>query len=192
MARVRKPQPTLESICFSTPEQKVLRFLLSEPTTTFTPRVISSKLKGIRGLGGIDGIMKILAQFGELGLVEFCDNQRSVRLRDDAPSIKILKTFTALCDLDGLRSLLEPISTKGILFGSRAEGKAASDSTYDLCVVSDSPEQVRRITEQHPIGRQVELSTYSSDDYNVIERKEPSKAKQIDGGIIVWGSSPWG
>lgn len=192
MARTRKPQPTLESICFSSPEQKVLRFLLSSPTTTFTPRVISSRLKGIRGLGGIDGIMKILHQFEELGLVEFCDNQRSVRLQDEAPAIKILKTFSALCDLEGLKALLMPVSAKGILFGARALGKAASESTYDLCVVSEQAEEVRRITEQFPIGKNIELVTYTEDSYAGLERKEPSMAENLEKGIVIWGSSPWG
>ena len=64
MARVRKPQPTLEAIIFATPEQKVLRLLLSEPTTSFTPRVISSKLTGVRGLGGGEGL--VCVQFLQL------------------------------------------------------------------------------------------------------------------------------
>src|SRR5437879_807821 len=114
MARVKKSQPTLDSIFFSTPEQKVMRLLLSEPTTAFTPRVISSKLKGVRGLGGMEGLMKILNELQELGLVDFVDNHRAVRLHDDSTCVQLLKRFGALCDLESLRLLLEPISSKGI------------------------------------------------------------------------------
>src|SRR4051794_30346206 len=103
MARVRKPQPALDSIFFSTPEQKVMRLLLSEPTTSFTPRVISSKLKGVRGLGGADGIMRILTDLQGLGLVDFVDNHRAVRLHDDNSAVQILKTFLAISDLEGLK-----------------------------------------------------------------------------------------
>src|SRR5579872_1672318 len=110
MARVRKSPPSLESIFFSTPEQRVLRLLLGEPTTTLTPRVISSKLKGVRGLGGVEGIVKVLHDLEGLGLVDFVDNHRAVRLHDENTVAHMLKTFAAICDLEGLRKLLEPIS----------------------------------------------------------------------------------
>ena len=99
MARVRKPQPTLESLLFATPEQRVLRLLLGEPTTTLTPRVISSKLKGVRGLGGGEGLARILNDLQSLGLVDFVDNHRAVRLQDDNSFVQIMKTIAAINDL---------------------------------------------------------------------------------------------
>ena len=189
MARVRKPQPTLESTFFSTPEQKVLRFLLSEPTTTFTPRVISSKLKGVRGLGGTDGIMKILAALEEVGLVDFLDNRRAVRLHDENPAIQVVKTFATLCDLEGLRALLTPLSSKGIVFGERALGKFHSDSEYDLFVVTDQPAQVRTVVAGHPLGKLVRLTVKSSDEYEEMEKKEPALAQALSRGVTFWGSA---
>src|SRR5262249_50067218 len=158
---LRKPQPTLDSIFFATPEQRMMRLFLSEPTTTFTQRVISSKLKGVRGLGGAEGITRILNDLQSLGLVDFVDNHRGVRIHDDNTSIKILKTFSAICDLESLKKLLEPISSKGVLFGSRACGRARSDSDYDLFVVSDTPEEVKKIGSRHPLGKSVELVVWT-------------------------------
>ena len=103
MARVRKPTPTLESIFFATPEQKVFRLLLSEPTTSFTPRVISSKLKGVRGLGGGEGIMRVLNELQGLGLVDFVDNHRAVRLQDENSFVQIMKSVAAISDIETLR-----------------------------------------------------------------------------------------
>lgn len=189
MARVRKPQPTLESIFFATPEQRVLRLLLSEPTTAFTPRVISSKLKGVRGLGGTDGISQILIDLQSMGLVDFVDNHRAVRIQDDNTSVKILKTFAAICDLESLRKLLEPISSKGILFGSRATGQARSDSDYDLFVVSESCEEVKKVGTRHPLAKNVELVVSTPEGYLEIERREPGLYQKIVQGIVLWGSS---
>ena len=93
MARTNKPQLSLDTIFFVTPEQKLLRFLMTEPTTAFTPRVLSSKLKGVRGLGGVEGITKILKSLQELGLVIFLNNNREVCLQNDHPAIQLLKTF---------------------------------------------------------------------------------------------------
>lgn len=189
MARVRKPQPTYENLLFSSPEQKVLRFLLSEPTSSFTPRVISSKLKGVRGLGGTEGILKILRQFSDLGLVEFIDNERSVRLRDECCFVQAMKTVGAICDLEGLRKQLEPISNKIILFGSRASGKARTDSDYDLFVVTEAPDDAREIASRHPLGKLLEVLTFGPESYDALEKDDPGLAEKISRGIVLWGSA---
>ena len=189
MARVRKPQPTLDSVFFSTPEQKVMRLLLSEPTTSFTPRVISSKLKGVRGLGGTEGIMRILAALEELGLVDFVDNRRAVRIQDENTTVHTLKRFAAICDLESLRKLLAPLSSKGILFGSRATGRARSDSDYDLFVVTDAPEQIRDIAGSHPLGKAVEIVAFSSDGYGELDNQDPKLARKLEQGVVLWGST---
>jgi len=189
MARVRKSQPTLDSIFFVTPAQKIMRLLLAEPTTSFTPRVISSKLKGVRGLGGSEGIMKILNELQTLNIVDFVDNHRAVRLHDDNTSIQLLKTFGAICDLESLRSLLEPICTRGILFGSRSTGKSRSDSDYDLFVISETPEEAKRIARGHPLGKAVELVAWTTDQYHDIGKGDSSLEEKLLKGIVLWGST---
>jgi hypothetical protein len=179
----------MDTLLFATPEQKVLRFLLSEPTTSFTPRVISSKLKGVRGLGGAEGITRILTELETLGLVNWVDNRRAVRIQDDCTCVQVMKTFAALCDLEGLQKQLEPLSTKIILFGSRATGKSRSDSNYDLCVVSQMPEEVRKIAGKHPLGQNIELLAWTPDDFDRAERHDPSTMQKISRGIVLWGSA---
>lgn len=189
MARAKKASPTLEALFFASPEQKVLRILLSEPTTSFSIRAFSSRLKGIRGLGGAEGLMRILKDLEELKLVEFVDNQRGIRLNDENPAVLVMKTFAALCDLEGLKSLLEPISTKGLLLGSRALGRARSDSTYELMVVTGAPDEARRIAGSHPLGKLIELSTLTADAFGNVERQDPKLASRLSRGIVVWGST---
>ena len=189
MVRARKPQPTLDALFFSTPEQKVMKFLLSESTTTFTSRVISSKLKGVRGLGGAEGIAKIMAELNQLGLVEFVDNNRAVRLQDDAPVVTILKIFASMCELEGLKNMLAPISTKGVLFGSRAEGKSRSDSDYNLLIVTDTPEEVEKIATGYPLGKQLSLVVKTPEAFSDMNREQPAMAQKIERGIVLWGSS---
>lgn len=189
MARARKTQPTLDSIHFSTPEQKVLRLLLAEPTTSFTLRVIASRLKGVRGLGGTEGITKILQDLEGLQLLDFVDNRKAVRLKEDNPIVLVMKTFSAICDLEGIRGLLQPVSTKGILFGSRANGQARTDSDYNLFVVSDQPLDVKRITDSHPMARQIQLATCGTGDFGRLERKDPKLAERVARGIVVWGTT---
>lgn len=189
MVRVKKQQATLDSIFFSTPEQKVMRLLVSEPTTSFTPRIIASKLKGVRGMGGAEGLGRILASLREIGLVDFVDNQRAVRAHDDNSFVQILKTVAAICDLESLQKLIAPASSKGVLFGSRATGKARSDSDYDLFVITENPEEVRKIAQRHPLGRNVELVVWTPEQAEKIESLDPGLARKLEGGIVLWGSS---
>ena len=189
MARVRKPAPTLDSVFFATPEQKVFRLLLSEPTTSFTPRVISSKLKGVRGLGGTEGIVRVLNELQALGLVDFVDNHRAARLQDDNPFVHIMKTVAAISDLETLKKLLEPVSTRGILFGSRASGKFRSDSDYDLFVVSETPEEVRKIGSRHPLQKSLELVVWTPEQYNDLDRENAALAEKIGQGVVLWGTT---
>ncbi len=190
MARVKKPDPTLETSVFSTPEQKVIRLLLAEPTTSFSLRVIASKLKGVRGLGGIEGITEVLEAWESLGLVDFVDNRRGARLRDEHPTAVILKSIAAVCDLEALKKSLAELSTKGILFGSRASGRYSSDSDYDLFVVSNRAAEVKEITGQHPLGRNIEVIVWSEDDYSGIEKSDPQLFAKLERGIVLW-SARW-
>lgn len=187
MARVKKPQPTLETVFFSTPEQKVVRFLLLEPTTTFTSRVISSKLKGLRGVGGPEGIDLILKDLSIAGLIEYVDNGRAVRLREECCGVKVLQKFSALCDLESLKSVLEPVSTRGILHGARAKGEVTSDSAYELVVVSELPVEVKKLTSRHPLAKRLEMMTVTPDDFLSLDRKQPILAGKLAQGIVVWG-----
>ena len=189
MARVKKPQLTFDNLFFQTPEQKVVRFLMSEPTTAFQLRVLASKLKGVRGLGGAEGMTKILAEFEELGIVEFLDNRRSVRLVDEHPTLTLLKVFAAHCDLEGLKVLLQPLCSKGVLFGSRSSGRARSDSDFDLFVVTDQPAEAKRIAESYPLGKPIELVTWTAVEYEEIEKRDPGLAKKLAAGSVIWGST---
>lgn len=191
MERVRKSKikPTLESIFFATPEQKLIRFLLSEPTTTFSPRVLASKLKGVRGLGGAEGMNRILKQLNEMNMVHFLDNNRAVCLNNDNLTVQVMKTFLAISDLEGIRTVLEPLSTKGILFGSRASGDYRSDSDYNLFVASDQPEEVSRLVTSHPMGKLVSLECWTPDEFLHASKKNAKLSKELDTGISLWESN---
>jgi predicted nucleotidyltransferase len=188
MARARKTKPTLDSLFFVTPEQKLLRLLLTYPTTTFTPRNLSSKLKGVRGLGGAEGIKKILDELAEIGLVQFLNNNRSVALENDHTAARLYKTFSAVCDLEGLSDQLQEISTKGILFGSRSTGDNQTESDYDLFVVTDQCEEVRKLAGCHPLGKKIEVVCCTPTDYLEIDQKDPELEKKLARGVILWGS----
>lgn len=189
MARVRNPEPTLDHLLFGTPEQKVLKLLLSEPTTLFTPRTIASRLKGVRGMGGADGLVKVLKNLEKLNLIDWVDNDRAVRLCDENPTVHLLKTILAICELETLKKLLEPRTRKGILFGSRSNGRAHSDSDYDLFVVTENPDEATAIAAGHPLGKKLEIVAWTPSQFESIERTDATLARKISSGILMWGAT---
>ncbi|MBL7714546.1 MAG: hypothetical protein JNL01_03695 [Bdellovibrionales bacterium] len=165
-----------------------MRFLLSEPTTSFTPRVISSKLKGIRGLGGTEGIVKILGILEEVGMVDFIDNRRSVRLREENAGVQRMKIFGSVCDMEGLVELLRPIARRIVLYGARAEGNAHTDSSFELFVVSEQADSVKQIVAGFPIGRTIETRVLGAHEYEEMPRKEPGFTQMVSRGVLLWDS----
>ena len=189
MARVRNPEPTLDALFFSTPEQKVLKLLLSEPTSVFAPRAIASRLKGVRGMGGTDGLSKVLKTLCKLGFIDWVDNDRAVRLNEESPTVPLLKILLALSELETLKKLLEPCTRKGVLFGSRSNGKAHSESDYDLFVVTENPDEANAIAASHPLGKKLELLAWTPSQFETIERTDAALARKLSSGIQVWGSA---
>ena len=189
MAPIKKPLPTLDALLFATPEQKVMRLLLSEPTTVFTLRIIASRLKGVRGVGGQEGLMEILTQLHEMGFVDFVDNQRAVRLHDDTSIVHHLKRLVAICDLETLVKLLEPHCSRVVLFGSRSTGRARTDSDYDLAVVTEEADRVKEIAAGHPLGKALEVVTLSPSQFADLPQKEPKFAGKLEAGIVLLGST---
>ena len=166
-----------------------MRMLISEPTTTFNFRAMSSKLKGVRGLGGVEGLQRILGELKELGLVEFLDNDRAARLLDDSSAVQVLKRFAAMCDLESLCKLLEPVASKVILFGSRASGRARTDSDYDLFIVTEDPATVSEIAHSHPLGKSIEVVAWTPDMYSTLEKRDAALARKLETGIVLLGST---
>lgn len=182
MARATKTPATWDSIFISTPEQKVLRYLLSSRDTTYTLRVLVSKLKGVRGLGGIQGLEKILTELEEAGLVHFIDNRRAVRVSDEHAGNQVYRRLWGLCELESLYVQLQAVSTKGVLL-STAPGE------INLYVVTDQPDEVRKLTEQHPMGKLAMLVLNSREQFDSVAKKDPKLWNSLNQGVRIWGSS---
>lgn len=182
MARATKTPATWDSIFFNTPEQKVLRYLLSSRDTSYSLRVLVSKLKGVRGLGGIQGLEKILVSLEEAGLVSFIDNRRGIRIQDEHGANMIGRTLWGICEIESLHLQLKEFSSKGVLLG-------ANPGEILLYVVSEQPDDIRRITEQHPMGKLVSLTIHPRNEFEALAKRDAKMHAQVTQGTLVWGSS---
>ncbi|MFN7683856.1 MAG: hypothetical protein ACK5QT_00385 [Oligoflexia bacterium] len=182
-SRVKKPEDvTFEDLVFATAEQKLMRILLSEPTTVFPLRQLANRVKGVRGMGGMEGLKQLLQKLSAVGLIDWVDHDRAIRLRDDEGRVETLKILTAVCDLESLRLSLAPICPRGFLVGARAEGKAATDSSYEVAVITDQPEEAKRVARGHPLGKYIQIQILDSDNYRDEIQRHPRY-------VILWGTS---
>ena len=182
-SRVKKPENTnLDELLFSSAEQKLIRLLLTESTTVFPLRQLSNRLKGVRGVGGPDGLKQMLAKLNAVGMIDWVDHERAIRLRDDEGRIELLKVVSAVCDLESLRQSLESICPRGFLVGVRAEGKGTTDSDYDVAVISEQHDEVERIARGHPLGKKIKVQFLDADDYR-------DELQRFSRYITLWGSS---
>jgi len=182
MARATKTPATWDSIFFSTPEQKVLRYLLSSRETSYSLRVLVSKLKGVRGLGGIQGLEKILMSLEEAGLVSFIDNRRGIRIQDEHGANLIDRRLWGVCEIESLHVQLQGFATNGVLL-------TMNPGEVELYVIGDRPEDIRRLTEQHPMGKLVLLTIQTREEYETLAKKDPKLHARVTQGTLVWGSS---
>ena len=182
MARTTKTPTSWDSIFFNTPEQKVLRFLMGSSDSSYSLRVLVSKLKGVRGLGGLQGLEKILTQLEEIGVVNFIDNRRGIRIQDENPAVSIGRRLWALCEIEGLYKQLETICTKGVI-------TEALPGEIRLYVITDKAEEARQFIEQSPVGKTINLTAHTRDEFDSVPKKDPKLYSQLVNGVLVWGSS---
>lgn len=182
MARATKTPATWDSIFFNTPEQKVLRYLLSSREISYSLRVLVSKLKGVRGLGGIQGLEKILVSLEEAGLVSFIDNRRGIRIQDEHGANLIGRRLWGICEIESLHVQLRDVSTKGVLL-------TVNPGDIELYVISDRADEVRRLTEQHPMGKLVSLVIQTREEFEALAKKDSKLHARVSQGTLVWGSS---
>ncbi len=181
-ARATKTPTTWDSLFFFTPEQKVVRFLVSSKETTYSLRVLVSKLKGVRGLGGIQGLEKTLEKLEESGIVSFIDNRRGVRIQDEHPTVAVSRRLWGMCEIEGLAQQLQSLSSKGILLG-------AQPGDIQLYVVTEQPDEVRKVVEQFPLGKLVSLKTHRREEFDALAKKDPKFHALATLGHLLWGSS---
>lgn len=181
MARVQKPPLSWDALFFHTPHQKVLRFLSSQREATYSLRVLSTKLKAVRGLGGLTGLEEILAELEQAGFVSFIDNGKGIRVQDDHPSLSMLRRLWALSEFEGLFKQLEPMGKRGIVTD-------AAPGEVEFLVVSEKGEEIRTTIEQHPSGKLMKPLLITESQWDALSKKDPKLYVKAQQGSQVWGT----
>jgi predicted nucleotidyltransferase len=77
---------------------------------------------------------------------------------------------------------------KIILYGSASRGENTKESDIDLFMVTNSPEQIRKIVEGNTVGKKIQLTLKTPLKYIEMEKTEPTFYREVERGIVLWES----
>ncbi|GAH98858.1 unnamed protein product [marine sediment metagenome] len=102
------------------------------------------------------------------------------------PLIKQLKILKNMARLSPLVKKLKDLSQKIILFGSWSRGENLKDSDIDLCLLTNSAEEVQQIVKKSSLRNKLQLIIRTPTGFAELEKKDPVFFKEIDRGIVLF------
>ena len=175
----------LEQRIFSTSYQKILRYLVDNPSDEYVEKEIQN----------VTGISKAGVNFGlraltEDGLVNCKKKGKFSFYSVDLNQSKIrqIKVLANLVVIDPLIKSLQDLSEKIIFFGSSATGTNIEESDIDLFILTNRPEEVKRVLSESPLSEKIQAIIKKPIEYLPLKAKDPIFYEEISEGLVTWES----
>jgi DNA-binding transcriptional ArsR family regulator len=165
----------------ATVEQAVLAFLAADPHRGYYDRQVADKTG--RSRGAVNGALRALARSGLL-LVEQKGRMKFYSANLDDPRVRYFKTLLNVARLMPLVRRLAGHALRIVLFGSAAEGRNLPESDFDLLVLTNTPDVVRKLIPDQALRVQAVVVTPSG--LAELEKSEPVFASQMKRGLELW------
>jgi DNA-binding transcriptional ArsR family regulator len=175
----RKPRVSRPYV--ATVEQAVLAFLAGDPHQSYYDRQVAEETGLSRG--AVNGALRTLAGF-DLLRVERKGRMKFYAANLDDARIRAFKSLLNITCLAPLVRRLSRHALRVVLFGSAAEGRNTPQSDFDLFVLTNTPDAVRRLIPTH--GLRVQAVVVTPTGLAELEQKEPVFAGQIKKGLELW------
>lgn len=176
----------IRSAVFSTTLQKVLDFILQHPDLELNDTEIAGRLTD----AGKSAVNMALRRLAELGLIERTPRGRMnfSRLIEStlATELKILSNILAISEF---AERIKPFCAKVVLFGSRADGTHASESDFDMLIVTTAEDRVLKEIKKCPIGEAIQPLIKRPEQMLTFDKDEPALSKEIKKGKVLWERS---
>lgn len=161
--------------------QAVLAFLVGDPHQSYYDRQVAEETGLSRG--AVNGALRALAESGLLR-VERKGRMKFYSASLDDARIRAYKSLLNIAYLAPLVRRLSRDSLRVVLFGSAAEGRNTPQSDFDLFVLTNTPDAVRRlIPTKVPRVQAVVVTPVGLAE---LEQKEPVFAGQVKRGLELW------
>ena len=179
----------LYSILTQTNTLKVLGYLIENPGREFIEKEIQKATDMSKG-----GVNLALRELAQKRLVE---RKRRGRMyfyttQLNHPFIRQLKILKNIARLWPLVKKLKAVSQKIILFGSWSRGENLKDSDIDLCILTNSAEEVQQIVKKSSLRNKLQLIIRTPTGFAELEKKDPVFFKEVDRGIVLLSKESYG
>jgi predicted nucleotidyltransferase len=178
----------LYSIFTETNALKILGHVIENPGREFIEKEIQ-KATGI-SKAGVNLALRRLAQ------KRLVERKRRGRMyfyttQVNNPFIKQLKVLKNIARLSPLVKKIKGLSQKIILFGSWSRGENLKDSDIDLCLLTNSTEEVQQIAKKSGLRDKLQLIIRTPTGFAELEKKDPVFFKEIDRGIVLFSKESY-
>lgn len=165
----------------ATVEQAVLAFFVRDPHQSYYDRQVAEETRLSRG--AVNGALRALAGSGLLRV----ERKGRMKFYSANPDDARIRAFKSLLNISYLAPLVRHLSRHAlrvVLFGSAAEGRNTPQSDFDLLVLTNAPDMVRRLIPTQ--GPRVQAVVVTPAGLAELERKEPVFAGQAKKGLELW------
>jgi predicted nucleotidyltransferase len=174
----------LKHLVVGTPLQKTLEFLVQNHQWEFHVREIGRRLQGC----SLSAVNRALRDLAAVGLVKRQRQGRNVlnRVDSDSPVVRPYRILLNILDLHDLVVRLREISSRIVLYGSRADGTNDASSDYDLQIVTSNPEEVRTVIRAHNLGELIRPLVMTPAEAVSFPTSERELYREIEKGTVLW------
>jgi len=173
----------IESIIYSTVQQKVLQFLLKNPGERF----FSSQVTQLAGLTR-SATNLALHDLIETGIIE-CETKGRMKFYSvslDSPLAREMKYVLNLIFLNVTVNKLKPLCSRIVLFGSASRGENRKGSDFDLLLITNDKNKVNDILSRSEIREELQPVIVSQNEYAAMKSGNEVFYKEIQTGRVLW------
>lgn len=176
-----KPQNWIS--LFSTPQLRVLDFMLQNPDMELNDTEITAQVRGVKR-SAVNMALRALAR------MELTERKKRGRMTFnsliESPFITRLKVISNLMLIQPLVNKLSPLCNRIILFGSRSEGTHTSESDIDLLIVSSEQSAILKIVRQSGFEDRIQLVIKKIDEWLSLAKDDTVFYNTVRKGIVLW------
>lgn len=174
----------IKNVIFSTPLLRVLDFLLEKSGLELSDLEITNEIKGAKRAA----VHQALIRLNEMGITRRVRTGKRCYNSIDYQNAWItpFKIASNILTISPLVDEIKEISTKIILFGSRATGDNRSDSDFDLLVIAGDPNSILKKIGGAPNADRVQLIIKSPEEMLAIEKNNVVLSDEIRKGVTLW------
>lgn len=169
-------------ILYSSPTWAVLIYVVEHPEQSVRGSRLTKALPHISK----SSIYNAIRLLKEIDILEKEEGEESYRLNRDSIGLNSLMRLHNETLFIPIINGISSLSSKVILFGSRATGDYNSDSDYDLLVVTAHATDVRRIINKSSLANRIQPIIKTPEEWIDLNQQNPELYQSIQRGITLW------